>query len=418
MVYDSAVRHSVLFGGISWNGVYTNDTWAWDGGTWTPLHNGGPEPRANHAMAYDSRRGRIVLFGGAGNRGVLGDTWEWDGVQWIERLQAIGPHRRVDHAMTFDSQRGVVVMFGGLGHIGTSPTLVGLNDTLEYNGFGWGTVSLAGPSARFAHSMAYDARRGRTVLFGGRGGLFSPWSVDTWEWDGSTWVQSIVSHPMSSEHVMVFDSRRDRCILYSGFDLRTSEWDGTAWLVSSSSIMDRIGAFAACYDAERGRMVLAGGTRYPNTTATAAQTWERRGDLDRLAFAYGTGCDTAPFLQLDPVPTAPPVLNGNASVQLTGIQSSMAFVGIGLSRYYFGPFRLPLRLDQFGVTGCRLLTSAELPAEPVVFQGPGTATYGVRLPNDPALAGFTCYLQGWALDPNRNPAQVVVSNGVEWGFGF
>jgi len=31
------------------------------------------------AMAYDSGRGKIVLFGGYAGSAVLGDTWEWDG---------------------------------------------------------------------------------------------------------------------------------------------------------------------------------------------------------------------------------------------------------------------------------------------------------------------------------------------------
>ena len=34
-------------------------------------------------MAYDSQRGRIVLFGGSNSiTGALGDTWEWDGATW------------------------------------------------------------------------------------------------------------------------------------------------------------------------------------------------------------------------------------------------------------------------------------------------------------------------------------------------
>lgn len=35
-------------------------------------------------MAYDSARGRIVMFGGSGNAypSELGDTWEWDGKNW------------------------------------------------------------------------------------------------------------------------------------------------------------------------------------------------------------------------------------------------------------------------------------------------------------------------------------------------
>ena len=66
-------------------------------------------------MAYDSQRGRVVLFGGYGDSGGLADTWEWDGSTWVERTPATSPPARSGHAMAYDSQRGRVVLFGGYG---------------------------------------------------------------------------------------------------------------------------------------------------------------------------------------------------------------------------------------------------------------------------------------------------------------
>src|SRR5262245_48672493 len=40
------------------------------------------------------------------------------------------------------------------------------------------------PPVHFRHAMAFDAARGRTVLFGGRGRSAAA-LADTWEWDGS-----------------------------------------------------------------------------------------------------------------------------------------------------------------------------------------------------------------------------------------
>ena len=37
--------------------------------------------------------------------------------------------------------------------------------------------------------LAYDAKRDRLVLFGGRAGYPNGDLQDTWEWDGSKWVQ-------------------------------------------------------------------------------------------------------------------------------------------------------------------------------------------------------------------------------------
>jgi len=36
----------------------------------------------SHALAYDSRRERVVLYGGSNGTQTFGDTWEWDGANW------------------------------------------------------------------------------------------------------------------------------------------------------------------------------------------------------------------------------------------------------------------------------------------------------------------------------------------------
>jgi hypothetical protein len=79
-----------LFGGVDpriaapAEQVFGN-TWEWDGKHWTERQDMGPGPRWGHAMAYDSKRQRMVLFGGLpvfapDNPNVadrlLGDTWE------------------------------------------------------------------------------------------------------------------------------------------------------------------------------------------------------------------------------------------------------------------------------------------------------------------------------------------------------
>ena len=64
-----------------------------------------PSPRWGHAMAYDSARDRIVLFGGADSlEDRMADTWEWSGDGWM-RLPATGPPPRAYAAMAFDPVR-------------------------------------------------------------------------------------------------------------------------------------------------------------------------------------------------------------------------------------------------------------------------------------------------------------------------
>ncbi len=67
--------------------------------------------RADHAMAYDSARQRIVSFGDPYRQSA--DTWEREGTRWIHRTPATSPPARASTAMAHDAARGRVVMFGG-----------------------------------------------------------------------------------------------------------------------------------------------------------------------------------------------------------------------------------------------------------------------------------------------------------------
>ena len=119
MAYDARRRVTMLFGGADGTTVeapYRRDTWTWDGTDWTPVSVAGPTARDHHGMVYDTVRERVLLYGGW-NDGTLpsfeeglGDLWEWDGSQWIPSTP--GP-RHYSHAMAFDSRRGEGVVFGG-----------------------------------------------------------------------------------------------------------------------------------------------------------------------------------------------------------------------------------------------------------------------------------------------------------------
>jgi hypothetical protein len=146
-------------------------------------------------MVYDSRREKIVLFGGSGQRrkvvlfggnplgtrGRLGDTWEWDGASWTKVLES-EPLKRDHHGMAYDGARQRVVLFGG-----SSGKFLG--DTWTWDGVTWVQQEVTGPSARGGiPSMDYDTDRKRVVLFGGWDDT-GPVS-DVWEWDGKRWSQA------------------------------------------------------------------------------------------------------------------------------------------------------------------------------------------------------------------------------------
>ena len=183
MAYDAATGNTVLFGGVTRKEL--GDTWTWNGSTWTKQAPAtSPPARSGASMAYDAATGNIVLFGGAGSHhhhGLFDDTWTWNGSTWTKDATATHPSARNSASMAYDAATGNVVLFGG-GGFGSGPSPLG--DTWTWDGSTWTKQAPAtSPPARQYGSMAYDAATGNVVLFGGGGGSsgLSPLG-DTWTW--------------------------------------------------------------------------------------------------------------------------------------------------------------------------------------------------------------------------------------------
>ena len=92
--------------------ILGEDTWEWDGTTWTQVADTGPAARFGAAMT--STGAALLLFGGiVANRTVVGDTWQWSADQWTD-LQDFGPAPRSGHGMIYDADRKNVVLYGGV----------------------------------------------------------------------------------------------------------------------------------------------------------------------------------------------------------------------------------------------------------------------------------------------------------------
>src|SRR5581483_5764445 len=99
------------------------------------------------------------------------------------------------------------------------------------------------PPPRYGMAMATDAKRGRTVMFGGTDTYTSTWFGDTWEWDGNDWTQAKpTTAPSARAHSkLVFDTVRQMIVLYGGYTYLgghdTWTWDGVTW-----TLLDKVGA--------------------------------------------------------------------------------------------------------------------------------------------------------------------------------
>lgn len=86
MTYDTASNALYIFGGATTGSTFssfTDRTWVLSGGQWRDLElNVSPSKRGSPAMGYDPLRKRIVLYGGFDSSTKFDDTWEWDGHTW------------------------------------------------------------------------------------------------------------------------------------------------------------------------------------------------------------------------------------------------------------------------------------------------------------------------------------------------
>jgi cysteine-rich repeat protein len=166
MAYDAEIQRTVMFGGGNGTGTL-DDTWLWDGTTWTPTPADAPHPDGvvGHVMAYDSARKTIVLFGGAPAAPVDRPVWEWRG-GWTAIVPSDGnaPAPRVMSGMAFDPAVGETIVVGGQ-DANDAP----LSDAWSWNGARWRKLQLAGIPTQWAqHSigLAYDAALAGLVVYG------------------------------------------------------------------------------------------------------------------------------------------------------------------------------------------------------------------------------------------------------------
>lgn len=142
--------------------------------TWEEIRSS-PDARSHHAMAYDSRRGVTVLFGGVRyySNSAFDDTWEWDGAQWT-RADTDGPADLYDVQLAYDQRRGLTILYGQYDDGDVWPSQM-----WGWDGGSWTMLDDDPPDPGYPYRMVFDYRRGFVVLVSA-----ANWYLQTWEWDG------------------------------------------------------------------------------------------------------------------------------------------------------------------------------------------------------------------------------------------
>ncbi|HEU5109810.1 MAG TPA: hypothetical protein VFT95_14805, partial [Micromonosporaceae bacterium] len=288
LAYDSTNGVVLSYGGSLGvdNAQATSSFMAWDGDEWTMLCDDcAPGPRLFHGFAFDSARGRAVLYGGIDDLGAVnGDLWEWDGTDWLSlpvpRVSGPGPRSRF--WMAYDPGRGRMVLFGGDTDGGTTLS----SELFEYDGETWYALGQGGgPGARNddVAPAAYDPIGQRVLIYGSK-----EQADDLWGWDGVSWTHlcdPCTGVPRASAMLGV-DPARERIVIVGGYDPQiviTGTWelypDGD--LACASAEPSQRDTSGMTRDPSRDVMVLFGGNGF-GCAGNCSET---------LELVYGEGGD-------------------------------------------------------------------------------------------------------------------------------
>jgi N-acetylneuraminic acid mutarotase len=288
---------------------------------WTNLDPSGESPgeRYSFEMAYASKVGKVILFGGAMGRPPgagstidqewliinLNDTWAYDPVAntWTN-LNPAGavPDARRGYSMAYDSAGGKVILFGG------TAGLTDLNDTWAYDPVAntWTILNPAGdvPPARGCGTMVYDSATSKVILFGGAYYSEDPGAPvyldDTWVYDpvANTWTNLNPAGQAPSARcwqTMVYDPAGGKALLFGGeFVSKESSfvWFDDTWAYDPAANtwtnLNPAGALPTArsqhsmiYDEGLGKAIVYGGFDDPTRTSVndawaydpVANTW-------------------------------------------------------------------------------------------------------------------------------------------------
>jgi len=239
------------------------------------------------AMIYDPAQHRIVLFGGKDDENEnLSGMWALDLAKNIwQKITVAGesPPASEDHAMIYDPLGHRMILHGGEDGFTTNKIWA-----FDLNAQRWRNMTDSTGPAREDHTAIFDSFGMRMIIFGGRNNsahyddtnIYEIWALDlhpasrTFE----KWRNLTVENnhaPGRSDHVAVYDEKKNRMIIYGGWDKDQKELFGDTWAFNFPALPYAPGKWkqiktrkshppkrrhaASVYDASRNWFIVFGG---------------------------------------------------------------------------------------------------------------------------------------------------------------
>ncbi len=409
----------LLFGGqVSTTTNGYDELWSFDGITWTlqTASGTGPGPRTSPAMAWDTARGKLVVFSGKGTGGIWANydnqTWEWSPAGgWAMITPAVSPDPRWLFNMVY------VPGVGSVFHGGTAFDSLGVaytdSDTWAFDGTNWTKIATSGPALNNG-KLVYRSTTNDLVYFGGANPSATKVS-ETWIFDVATftWSQTITATlPFSSSGGAglvgaggFFDPVAGKTIIHGGQgptggpSKLTWEFDGIDWTDVTPATSPAIRNYDVVWTPSLSRGISALGS----TGSANNETWERGVTAIGTFTVMGTACasqaGTTPAISASTMPA----INETLVVDFTNLTAGaipLALVGTSITSGFGLPLPLPMGIILSGSdASCSLQVSNEVGLFSPTLAPSGTeAALSIPIPNVPSFVGLIAYVQGIQIE--------------------
>ncbi|HEV8050118.1 MAG TPA: kelch repeat-containing protein [Thermoplasmata archaeon] len=214
-------------------------------GNWT-RPNGNPASSYSSAMTYDSADGYELAYGG----GVPSPypfqpstTWEYANRTWTPHDLSPSPSVVTGAGMAFDAKDGYVVLFGGMNS----------NATWTFSGGAWTEIfPRHSPIAGAGSDMVYDPASRAVILYAGH----HTWSFAGGQWTDDTHYTKYTGPPTlpAGDSALAYDSLDHYAVLWSSWTSGSRSWNAT-WTFARGN-WTNVSASAGPAPATRSNMVF------------------------------------------------------------------------------------------------------------------------------------------------------------------
>lgn len=239
IAYDTKRAKLIMFGGSAMVGdllTYYTSVYEWDGVAWTEFSAPGPMGRNGSALVFNPSEKCTYLLGGiyedkAGYK-ILFDVWTWNGTSW-QQVDTTCPVKEPE--AVYDPQNKRVFVFGEASNKDSLFPQAGERkfELWSYKRNRWHKLSEQCPSPEGPIHLAFNPITGILVFPAEESG-----KMVVWQWNKEGWKKRACENacpPARSRYAFAFDAGTQTFYMHGGRTANRDflndlwEWNGETW---------------------------------------------------------------------------------------------------------------------------------------------------------------------------------------------